>query len=953
MTEGSVKGLLEEEYVRVLETYSYQRQGHTYSMEKGELLMLLKRSSDLWWQVIRDRERRPFFAPAHLLKSEKPSTEHMKEILEQSQPPKKTSGVSSSKENVPISKSLGLPLSQNTVPLPPASEIPSPSNPLASHSYLTMIETNRIPLERTDLYPTRSMSTSSFKSENPNVPARGLLPRSGSNELGSPASYSRGFAPQVSHESSSSHTSKSSLNDGSRCSTESLSHPHGKKHHVIKAASHDELSSGDHCRSSLNISQPRAASSEELDGRYSSRDYLFRSNQLSYRNRSNSVDFKIIQKDLNFSEMKQGSLDKSHKKMIFKEPGHRRRSWAVEELRTHDSYRPSLKKGEIQDTSIVLDVPPKLPPKQKKHKNNDYFGSNSENIGRLEGPIDIKVQEAKSNRPSLPSTTPNVKRLSLDCDRGIARVSEELVESQLKSFSGHRDLNELKDVPVALPRKTLPQNLSSFDGRLDQRYQMGPSSITCDNLNKDSNSNEIKRERRENDPEHGSFKEKIHFVESDGGQNYIRSGSLGRPPGTPDLLRKLEKESDVSKNLYAPQNSTKCRVYPNPTIKSDGKRSEDIREKEEKEKECRSPPRETPTPDSSRGGRNASHFPPSPKCSPKRELYDNWGEYFDELSGRLFYYNQRTGEKRWKPPRKDMPSFALPEVPPHSKAEHCDFGVDPQPRSPPPDYPASPKSSHRIWSHNYPDGGVPPSSSRSSTLSFSMNRSSHHHPMATSHTLPAFTPSFSHKNPSFDPQKGHVFTPLSFPPVPPASAKPPHIPATPTSPINPEFPEFSEVEKNSSLLHVLYNISPPKGWDRNYDAYTQRVYFLDLVTGERWLPTTTEDGKIYYYEESGSKSQWKLPEHVEYSDSSDGKAMQNRSTSPNESLRISLLQENMSDFSNNIVKEGFLHRTFLMREGKKCRKNWTQSYVRYIKGQWNSGSSGLLYFTKSNKDEDK
>ena len=59
-----------------------------------------------------------------------------------------------------------------------------------------------------------------------------------------------------------------------------------------------------------------------------------------------------------------------------------------------------------------------------------------------------------------------------------------------------------------------------------------------------------------------------------------------------------------------------------------------------------------------------------------------------------------------------------------------------------------------------------------------------------------------------------------------------------------------------------------------------------------------------------------------------------------------------NELCKNTVKEGFLHRTFLMREGKKCRKNWTQSYARYIQGQCTSGASGILYFSKG-KDEDK
>ena len=47
-----------------------------------------------------------------------------------------------------------------------------------------------------------------------------------------------------------------------------------------------------------------------------------------------------------------------------------------------------------------------------------------------------------------------------------------------------------------------------------------------------------------------------------------------------------------------------------------------------------------------------------------------------------------------------------------------------------------------------------------------------------------------------------------------------------------------------------------------------------------------------------------------------------------------------------------MNRTFYMRAGKKMRKNWSQSYVRYIQQSFSSGSSGALLISK-NKDDDK
>nr|XP_027234893.1 rho GTPase-activating protein 27-like isoform X1 [Penaeus vannamei] len=130
------------------------------------------------------------------------------------------------------------------------------------------------------------------------------------------------------------------------------------------------------------------------------------------------------------------------------------------------------------------------------------------------------------------------------------------------------------------------------------------------------------------------------------------------------------------------------------------------------------------------------------------------------------------------------------------------------------------------------------------------------------------------------------------------------------------------------------------------DHYKELKRSLD---SEKWLATNNDDGKIYYYEENGSRSQWKLPELDSFDefDIRDG-----QQTSTLESQRVSLVTENLAELSKNIVKEGFLQRTFILKEGKKVRKNWTSSYARYIVSSFNSGSQGLIHFSKT-KDDDK
>lgn len=51
MTEGSMKGVENEEFVEAMHDYSYQWEDRTLSMTKGEIFMLIKRASPDWWQV--------------------------------------------------------------------------------------------------------------------------------------------------------------------------------------------------------------------------------------------------------------------------------------------------------------------------------------------------------------------------------------------------------------------------------------------------------------------------------------------------------------------------------------------------------------------------------------------------------------------------------------------------------------------------------------------------------------------------------------------------------------------------------------------------------------------------------------------------------------------------------------------------------------------------------------
>ena len=326
-------------------------------------------------------------------------------------------------------------------------------------SYIAKIDTNQNVTENYSLTPKHNR-VSSFKSrgQSPRIQIRGMGSNTvSSNRLennvninienqGSPSSPTTSTFSPNSNESLSTNTSKSSLCDVSQCSSDSLPSQSLRQHRGCrKSASYDGLISEERCRSSLEIRATKAASSEELDSRKGKDNYAFQMNKLSHRSRSNSVDFKIFHKE--FTDYKSISIDRGIKLDQSKDIQSRRRSWVVDEARVLDGSK-SFRKSDDLDAAIILDVPPKLPPKQRKTKLG-AFSSSTDDLTRLEGPIDLKLQMGKMTKSSSVIQVSNVKRLSRGYESAITR--------QYLQREGSEDK---LDHPVALPRKTLPHSLS-------------------------------------------------------------------------------------------------------------------------------------------------------------------------------------------------------------------------------------------------------------------------------------------------------------------------------------------------------------------------------------------------------------------------------------------------------------------------------------------------------------
>eukprot|EP00093_Oithona_nana_P002610 02610.XXX_87567_84192_1 [CDS] Oithona nana genome sequencing. len=271
-----------------------------------------------------------------------------------------------------------------------------------------------------------------------------------------------------------------------------------------------------------------------------------------------------------------------------------------------------------------------------------------------------------------------------------------------------------------------------------------------------------------------------------------------------------------------------------------------------------------------------SRSPPSPTqaMTPTRKVAPEWEEYEDGSSGRKFYVNTATKERSWKPPRKSRTSET---------------------------------------------GSIAPTS-----------------PQPESKELKE-PPIFSKDNETAE----------EFPP-------------------DPDFPveQASEEVKNclkiraSSHFIVLSTISNfevwlanevPTGYEKRTDADTGNSYYVNVFTGVRWFSAEDSNGKKYYYEENGNESCWALP-NVSQSIQDHGESSANSTPEPSvkdlsplvknrtkteileQRHRLQHLPVSTPDFkigNVNIVvlRQGPLHKTKLLENGKKQRKNWNVAHI--------------------------
>ncbi|XP_033911651.3 rho GTPase-activating protein 12-like isoform X1 [Acipenser ruthenus] len=260
---------------------------------------------------------------------------------------------------------------------------------------------------------------------------------------------------------------------------------------------------------------------------------------------------------------------------------------------------------------------------------------------------------------------------------------------------------------------------------------------------------------------------------------------------------------------------------------------------------------------------------PSPTASPSGST--EWEQHLDEASGQYYFYNPQSGETSWEPPEQEEPS-----LPHHMEAENQSQSRQPLPEE---DY-----------------------------LTFSEKQD---------------------------------------------------VEVSP----NLLLENYSTV-KRDRIPQVKLDADMPEGWSSEIDKDGQMCYTSNY-TQEQWIKSKDEHGQIYFYKTDGSKSQWTLPQlyprpnqpRIRNGFDPDGKM-------PMENWRHTMIapvshmgsqdQEGTkclpthrrnvsSEFgkealsygnpletpqpSNNLEKAGILNKTKTVENGKRLRKNWTQSWT--------------------------
>ncbi|XP_034564683.1 rho GTPase-activating protein 27 isoform X2 [Notolabrus celidotus] len=348
-----------------------------------------------------------------------------------------------------------------------------------------------------------------------------------------------------------------------------------------------------------------------------------------------------------------------------------------------------------------------------------------------------------------------------------------------------------------------------------------------------------------------------------------------------------------------------------------------------------------------------SESPPSAPSSYSPSFLDpeGWEVHVDQESGQEYYYHPSTGRTTWDNPFLDSP---LDPEPPQEE-DACS--------------PSPPQSPALSPSTASPSGWT---SDWEQLVDETSGRPYFYNPMSgeTSWEPPE---QLSPYPAQMEPMSVHRFHEDGPPPLPEedyptelyTAAVPPEPYDQPLATGPPTLP------KEYTLSHVSRTIIPranldrstPAGWNLTVEPSGTWV-FTNEHSPEQWIKSVDDRGQTYYYLRDGSKSQWNLPEapggpgqsRVENGVEGDnvsiiknwrhtmGPAQLN--LAPDEGRFVPTHRRNTSDYSsdssstgnspetqhNNLEKAGILNKTKVSENGKKVRKNWTQTWTVLLGG---------------------
>uniref|UniRef100_UPI00398F4301 rho GTPase-activating protein 27-like isoform X2 n=1 Tax=Pristiophorus japonicus TaxID=55135 RepID=UPI00398F4301 len=160
-------------------------------------------------------------------------------------------------------------------------------------------------------------------------------------------------------------------------------------------------------------------------------------------------------------------------------------------------------------------------------------------------------------------------------------------------------------------------------------------------------------------------------------------------------------------------------------------------------------------------------------------------------------------------------------------------------------------------------------------------------------------------------------------------------------------------EPQSPVDSPLYQpIGPqtPPGWSYEMDQDGQLLYTSE-VTQEKWIRHIDTNGKFFYYNPDGAKSEWELPQYGTPSNQlSAGNEVDQEGNFVFKNWRHGLalkpvppLRSDTEEKSQSLDKAGILNKAKVADNGKRIRKNWASS--------WTVLQGGILTFYKDPKNQ--